>query len=273
VLDKNWRGVRGVWASLVPAISLTDGAVVFLLLLCVMMSACEPSSDEDKDAWVPHDILRPEPYTAIQLNVHNLSQFGVEDQGISQKLGRLSDLIGKPITLFHIQAVDEALSSWDFASLEEYLERSDAPRLAENVFPMEVLFVEGIYENEGEEPVLGLSWGGNRVALFLGTLRPACENPELFSSRAEQVAACKFAANQVLTHEFGHLLGLVNNGIPMVNDHLAPQFEHHDRDPECLMYWANSRARIFEKFASRSSSQDDWFCDACQEDIHAAIGE
>lgn len=265
---------RGFAPFCVGSISLRPlhiGAIVFFLITCGMVSACDSPTEEKPKTLGPYDILLPEPYPELQLNVHNLTQFPVENQGISRKLDRLSQMIEKPITVVHISAGDKAAQEWNITTLDDYLRGAEAPEPAPGTMPIEVLFVEGVYEKDEEEAVLGLSWGGNRVAVFLNTLRSACESSDLFSTQAEQATACKFAASQVLTHEFGHLIGLVNNGIPMVHDHLDPAFEHHDRDPECLMYWANSRTRIFERLAARGSEENAWFCDSCQEDIRSAI--
>ena len=42
----------------------------------------------------------------------------------------------------------------------------------------------------------------------------------------------------VIVHEFGHLLGLVNNGYQSPHDHEDPQHPHHSNNEESVMYWA-----------------------------------
>jgi hypothetical protein len=41
----------------------------------------------------------------------------------------------------------------------------------------------------------------------------------------------------VLNHEFGHLLGLVNAGTPLLSDHQDVAHGRHCTDEDCLMYW------------------------------------
>ncbi len=42
----------------------------------------------------------------------------------------------------------------------------------------------------------------------------------------------------VMTHEFGHILGLVNNGTPMLTDHQDEANGKHCDVQDCLMNWA-----------------------------------
>ncbi len=51
----------------------------------------------------------------------------------------------------------------------------------------------------------------------------------------------------MLAHEIGHTLGLVDNGVPMVQDHEDPDHANHTADPECIMYWAYERRAAVKK--------------------------
>ena len=42
----------------------------------------------------------------------------------------------------------------------------------------------------------------------------------------------------VLMHEFGHLLGLVDNGSPALQDHVDEEHGAHCTNENCLMYYA-----------------------------------
>ena len=41
----------------------------------------------------------------------------------------------------------------------------------------------------------------------------------------------------VLQHEFAHILGLVNNGTPLVDNHHDDEHEGHCDNQDCLMYY------------------------------------
>lgn len=74
-----------------------------------------------------------------------------------------------------------------------------------------VMFVDGQYEQEN---VLGIAVGHEYVVIFSERIRDACaSNPLCFPSDETTVRRA------VLVHEMGHILGLVDNGIPMQSDH------------------------------------------------------
>ena len=73
----------------------------------------------------------------------------------------------------------------------------------------------------------------------------------------------------VLVHELGHELGLVNNGIPMVNgNHEDPDHPAHDSNTNCLMYWAVSTSRVPDLI---HNGPPDFDAD-CKADLAAARG-
>lgn len=72
----------------------------------------------------------------------------------------------------------------------------------------------------------------------------------------------------VLQHEVGHLLGLVNNGTPMVAPHQDEAHGAHDENEDCLMFWEADGAALFDALADRAPTFDD----ACLDDVAAAGG-
>jgi hypothetical protein len=45
-----------------------------------------------------------------------------------------------------------------------------------------------------------------------------------------------FVEQATVVHEFGHLAGLVDNGVPMVSPHLDPEHAKHCTNEVCVMY-------------------------------------
>jgi hypothetical protein len=80
----------------------------------------------------------------------------------------------------------------------------------------------------------------------------------------------------IWTHEVGHVLGLVNFGLPMVEDHEDPDHEYHDHNEDCVMHWAFERRQAFEKIGDRFIDDEDvslGFDEACLADIEAVRTE
>lgn len=100
---------------------------------------------------------------------------------------------------------------------------------------MYILYVGGGYEKDSPDgKVLGVAYSPSSIAIFkdnVDSTRPLGPIP-IFSSGDVEKA--------VLVHEFGHLLGLVNLGLPMQTPHEDTSDEHrgHSNNQGSVMYWA-----------------------------------
>jgi hypothetical protein len=132
------------------------------------------------------------------------------------------------------------------------------------------LFVDGRADEESDDEVFGWSWGGDKVVVFAATIQTACEvgppgTPELLRRATETT---------VWAHEVGHLMGLVDDGTPMVTDHRDPDNGNHDIDESCVMHWSANRDQVVERMLERISggNQDPLdFDDACRADLAASV--
>jgi hypothetical protein len=79
--------------------------------------------------------------------------------------------------------------------------------------------------DQGSTRALGISYDPSSSAIFAESIAETSA-PEV----REVVEAL------VLIHEGGHLFGLVNNGLPMVDSHEDPASFRHDSNPNCVMF-------------------------------------
>lgn len=86
---------------------------------------------------------------------------------------------------------------------------------------LHILYLEGKWE---ESEAVGLATG--QAAFIFGSR-------EMTSIPIDREPYIEMS---VLTHEVGHLLGLVNNGIPMVKAREDPQDDGHSTNPMSVMY-------------------------------------
>jgi hypothetical protein len=71
----------------------------------------------------------------------------------------------------------------------------------------------------------------------------------------------------VVTHEFGHALGLVNNGALMVNAHEDGSHAGHSGNRNSVMYWAVESSNGLPLFGSNAPPTD--FDDNDRADLRA----
>lgn len=89
-----------------------------------------------------------------------------------------------------------------------------------------VLYVDGGSASDTDEgKVLGLAYSHNTVVMFDETINNAA-NLRFSATEIERA---------VLVHEFGHILGLVNNGIPMKTPHEHSTEKKHSDNPNSVM--------------------------------------
>lgn len=89
------------------------------------------------------------------------------------------------------------------------------------------IILDGQFEQEN---VLGFAYYNTSMALLGGTIE---DNSGGFNQPNKATVE-----TAVLQHEFGHILGLVDNGTPAVQDHLDQANGAHCDVESCLMYFA-----------------------------------
>lgn len=97
-----------------------------------------------------------------------------------------------------------------------------------------LIIVNGEYAENDQ--VLGIAYRNTSMALFGGTI-------EANSGGLSQPTRTKLEST-VMNHELGHLLGLVNMGTDMVDNHEDSENSKHCNDKDCLMYYASETTEV-----------------------------
>ncbi len=141
-----------------------------------------------------------------------------------------------------------------------------------------ILWLNGFYSSVGQrnDAVLGVSVGdGGVIAIFkpalqanLDALVSSIETP---ADKLRLTADSRLVEQMVMLHEFGHAVGLVNDGLSMAAPHQDEEHGHHCGNPNCLMYWMNSRFNSVRQFVTTRITSDESavFDDACLADAAA----
>jgi predicted Zn-dependent protease len=95
-----------------------------------------------------------------------------------------------------------------------------------------VFFLNGYLSEDGQNQnsVIGASITGTPViVVFKDVVRSTGASPTLV----------KYVEQTTLVHEFGHAMGLVNNGVTLSSRHQDTSHGHHCSNNDCVMYWLN----------------------------------
>ena len=237
----------------------------------VALAACGDDTDEGVR---PRDYIRADDFRKLVLEVDYVDGYAPASPP-ERIIAQLTAILDKPdgIEL----TLDDTLTSasgqaWSVEALTDLMDEVYDLPVDEATIKIHTIVVDGHYEQDtADGKVLGLSWGGRRVALFGETIRTLCQG----SLPAIRTLACNATLNSVWMHEIGHLLGLVDNGLPMVTDHLDPDASHgkHDASPDCLMHWETNTGKVIQRVVAAIQAGHGEsplaFDAACQSDIAA----
>lgn len=243
--------------------------LVFALFLTLLVSACGDDAGEGSLSRV-QGYLKGDRFTRLVLEVDSVDGFGPMEEAEQGMIDKIRPLVDKPdgVEAVHDQTIvsrgeDHA---WSVEELDELADETDTLSVGDNTTKMHVLFVDGHYEEDSDDgKVLGLAWGNQNIAIFKKTIRDNCQGV-LSGDRL-----CRFAEQAIYTHEVGHVLGLVNNGVPIQSNHQDVEHGHHCNNDKCVMYWAYEGTRLFDVLRDRLGGDGGAleFDAACKEDLAA----
>lgn len=176
----------------------------------------------------------PTAYPALLIEIDFMPQVPPSHDAMETLRGALSEATRRQDVRVEAEAIDPRLlqgldGEWTDAELIAIAAAtlSSAPPGAfsnGSLAVLHVVYLEG--GTDGDGTALGVANG--RTA-FLFRTPSTLPDTGLRSPVVERA---------VLVHEVGHILGLVNNGVPMVRPHEDPESPHHSRNTESVMYHA-----------------------------------
>lgn len=190
----------------------------------------------------PSDYLSGDTYTKWVIEVDYATGKTPSTALLDFVRGRLNEVANKPDGIeFRLnEALTDSSRTWDFGELQRYADSHQSLKTDGNTVVTHLLFVRGgTTEDDGNSKVLGVTFGRNPVVIFSDAIDGLCEGvligctvPPFYQS--------------VVTHEFGHALGLVNGGTSMVRNHQDVANGSHSSNKNSVMYYAveNSDAII-----------------------------
>lgn len=192
---------------------------------------------EEIPRW--QQIIAADPYSRLVIEVDYVAGREPRQASIDELESILATLLDKP---GGVQVVlDEQLDSlgpmhaWTVDErVQLALATSNLP-VDDDTIKIHTLALDGhAAEDDSMDGVLlGVAWGFENIVLWRDTLDGGCMGVGVLVDEL-----CAQAELLIWQHEVGHVIGLVDGGLPMVGDHLdpTPGAGKHDVDHECVMY-------------------------------------
>jgi hypothetical protein len=213
--------------------------IVLLLGIFIMLGSCKKDPLKTEDKVSSHDILSDKKYGKVVVSVVYEKGYALDPQTIKNLQGFLSARLNKPDGIFfntrEIPVQGKSfLSVTDLQNMEKQYRTGFSKGNTIEIF----VFVTSadFAENSGNAKVLGVAYGNTSIALFGKTINS-------YSGGLTQPPR-SILESTVAEHEFGHLMGLVDNGTNMVEYHRDVNNGRHCDKKNCLMYYAAETSDI-----------------------------
>ena len=201
------------------------------------------------DNVTPNDFLSEVKYEQLVIEAIYIDGHQPDSLSIYKLVSFLDERIHKPkgIQLYYKPIPKTGKTTYSIDDLKT-IEANYREKLTnDTLLTAWIFFTNGDYAgNNTDEKKLGLAYGASSFALFKKTIQEY--------SGGENQPTTHNVETTVLKHEFGHLFGLVNNGTPMINNHLdSVHSSNHCSNPRCLMYYAAETNNFSSTFSTNST--------------------
>ena len=241
--------------------------VLLLTLPMIVGPGCADAGGGNADV---EDYIRSDVYSALVFEVDRVPEVDPNAASLDSLAATADAVLDKPdgvsVVMDDVLASAGAAPVWTTSALRDL---SDATRdlpVDATTMRMQVLYVNGQWSES--ETVIGLQIRRDVVVIFAEQIEAACQS--VFPLIQPQL--CRGLETSVLTHEFGHAIGLVDNGLAMVTPHEDADHPAHDPKSDCLMYWAAEGHDVAGLLGDRitgGGSEALPFCSDCLADIAA----
>lgn len=117
-------------------------------------------------------------------------------------------------------------ANWTQADLIALGNSVAPPLLNGNAATVSVIFLSGLFN--GNNSIIGVHFSGSSFAFVF---------KDVVTATGGNMISQRYVEQATVVHELGHVVGLVNNGLPMAVNHEDTSHPHHSTDSTCVMYW------------------------------------
>lgn len=179
-----------------------------------------------------NDLLAVVAYQTLEVEIQYAAGFKPPQESVDFLKDFITSLVNKPaginVTVTQISAPGQ--TSYSLTELRA-IEAANRTKYTEgSTIATYFFFADGEYSENAN--VLGIAHRNTSMVLFQKRIE------ELTGGLTQ--ASTELVTSAVLSHEFGHILGLVNVGSPMQTDHQDEANGKHCDVRDCLMYFSTN---------------------------------
>ena len=209
------------------------GPLYLILLLSLTFAACKKENiDAGNDYQTlgasAHNLLAAAPYSSLTIEIQYMPGYAPDNSSVNALKFFLNQYLNKPNG---IQVVEEPIPSSGKTTLtlndiEDIEKKYRTVFTGNNQIGVHILITDGKYD---VSDIFANSYWNTSICVFGKTV---FDN----SGNAGQITRSQLFT-VLFEHEFGHLLGLVNQGSPMQTNHQDVANGAHCTNKNCLMYY------------------------------------
>lgn len=214
------------------------------------------------------DLLSSEDFKSLRIEIAYVLGSEPSESALKEMVRFLETYIHKPegITLVRTPIPSPGGESYEISDILEIEEEHRSVFNAGDELGVFIFFADGSSSKEEEgKVVLGTAYKNTSMVIFEPSIRKIATNSVLVS-RAE-------ITSTTLQHEFGHLLGLVDNGSPAQSEHRDEENGAHCNVSGCLMEASVEFGKGAVNYVKSRRSQDIRLDEKCHQDLIANGGK
>ncbi|MBU2930215.1 membrane metalloprotease [Winogradskyella psychrotolerans] len=213
-----------------------------------------------------NDFLSDSKFTSLVIELVYVDGFEPNATSISNFVSFIENRTYKPngITVEKRGIISPGLENYTIQDIADIEIQQRQNYNSENKLTLWVFFADGeAATNTDSSSVLGTAYWNTSFVIYEETIQNLSNSP--FQPNRSVLETT------IITHEFGHILGLTNLGSPMEVDHEDLEHPKHCNDENCLMFWATESSNGLDAMANMTSAPA--LDNACINDLIANGGK
>lgn len=237
----------------------------YILVLNVLIISCQSEDDLVKNNSYSHlkevgysarDILSNEKFTDIFVEILYVKDFKPSNEVLASFKNFISERTFKSNINIETKLIDIPLeSSYSINKIRSIEDENRTKFSNENELAIFILYLNGASSNNEEDSlILGTAYRNTSFVIFKETI-DSFSDSNLFGEKNT------ILESTIVRHEFSHLLGLVNVGTPIIENHHDSANGAHCTSENCLMYYKMERMNTVVNFFDQEKIPElDAFC-------------